>query len=55
MSTLTVTRVTHSCVLLDFAGIKILTDPWFSERPATCVMSRWPIRPSLSRIWMVSW
>src|SRR6266700_4882000 len=33
MSTLTVTRVTHSCVLLDFAGIKILTDPWFSERP----------------------
>src|SRR6266446_9727158 len=32
MSTLTVTRVTHSCVLLDFAGIKILTDPWFSER-----------------------
>ena len=33
MSTLTVTRVTHSCVLLDFAGVKILTDPWFSERP----------------------
>lgn len=33
MPTLTLTRVAHSCVLLDFAGIKILTDPWFSERP----------------------
>jgi L-ascorbate metabolism protein UlaG (beta-lactamase superfamily) len=29
----TVTRVTHSCVLLDFAGQTILTDPWFSEKP----------------------
>ena len=29
---LTVTRVTHSCVLLDFAGQRLLTDPWFSER-----------------------
>ena len=32
-TTLTVTRVTHSCVLLDIAGTKILTDPWFSEKP----------------------
>lgn len=30
--TLTVTRVTHACVLLDFAGQRLLTDPWFSER-----------------------
>ena len=29
---LTVTRVTHACVLLDFAGQRLLTDPWFSER-----------------------
>lgn len=29
---LTVTRVTHSCVLLDFGGTRLLTDPWFSER-----------------------
>ena len=29
---LTVTRVTHSCVLLDFGGQQLLTDPWFSER-----------------------
>ncbi|HEU5377633.1 MAG TPA: MBL fold metallo-hydrolase [Ktedonobacteraceae bacterium] len=32
MATLTITRVTHSCVLLDIAGTKILTDPWFSEK-----------------------
>jgi L-ascorbate metabolism protein UlaG (beta-lactamase superfamily) len=30
---LTVTRVAHSCVLLDFGGQPILTDPWFSEKP----------------------
>ena len=30
--TLTVTRVAHACVLLDFAGQRLLTDPWFSER-----------------------
>jgi L-ascorbate metabolism protein UlaG (beta-lactamase superfamily) len=30
--TLTVTRVTHACVPLDFAGQVLLTDPWFSER-----------------------
>lgn len=33
MAALTVTRVTHSCVLLDFDGTVILTDPWFSEKP----------------------
>ncbi|MGH1554787.1 MBL fold metallo-hydrolase [Streptomyces sp. L7] len=26
------TCVVHACVLLDFDGAKILTDPWFSER-----------------------
>src|SRR5262245_27484753 len=29
---LTITRVTHACVLLDFDGQRLLTDPWFSER-----------------------
>jgi L-ascorbate metabolism protein UlaG (beta-lactamase superfamily) len=29
---LTVTRVTHACVLLDLDGQRLLTDPWFSER-----------------------
>jgi len=31
--TFTVTRVAHACVVLDFAGQRLLTDPWFSERP----------------------
>ena len=30
--TFTITRVAHACVLLDFAGHRLLTDPWFSER-----------------------
>ena len=29
--TLTVTRIAHASVLLDFAGSRILTDPWFRE------------------------
>ncbi|MGH3318753.1 MAG: MBL fold metallo-hydrolase [Streptosporangiaceae bacterium] len=29
----TLVRVTHSCTLLDFDGQRILTDPWFSEKP----------------------
>jgi L-ascorbate metabolism protein UlaG (beta-lactamase superfamily) len=32
--TTTLTRVTHSCVLLDFDGQRVLTDPWFSEKRA---------------------
>jgi L-ascorbate metabolism protein UlaG (beta-lactamase superfamily) len=32
MPVTTVTRVTHACVLLDFDGFTVLTDPWFSER-----------------------
>jgi L-ascorbate metabolism protein UlaG (beta-lactamase superfamily) len=32
MDSLTVTRVTHSCAVLDFGGTRLLTDPWFSER-----------------------
>ena len=32
MTTITVTRVAHSSVLIDFDGTKVLTDPWFSER-----------------------
>jgi L-ascorbate metabolism protein UlaG (beta-lactamase superfamily) len=31
--TTTLTRVTHSCALLDFDGQRVLTDPWFSEKP----------------------
>jgi len=30
--TFTVTRVAHACVVLDFDGQRLLTDPWFSER-----------------------
>lgn len=33
MAMMTVTRVAHACVLLDFDGYRILTDPWFSEKP----------------------
>jgi L-ascorbate metabolism protein UlaG (beta-lactamase superfamily) len=33
MSALNLTRIAHSCVLLDFPGTRILTDPWFSEKP----------------------
>jgi L-ascorbate metabolism protein UlaG (beta-lactamase superfamily) len=29
----TVTRVAHATVLLDFDGVRVLTDPWLSERP----------------------
>jgi L-ascorbate metabolism protein UlaG (beta-lactamase superfamily) len=32
MSTLTITRIAHSSVLIDFDGHRVLTDPWFSER-----------------------
>lgn len=30
--TSSITRVTHSCALLDFNGQRVLTDPWFSEK-----------------------
>jgi L-ascorbate metabolism protein UlaG (beta-lactamase superfamily) len=33
--TLAVTRVTHPCVLLNFGGQVLLTDPWFSVNGAT--------------------
>jgi L-ascorbate metabolism protein UlaG (beta-lactamase superfamily) len=33
MTSLTVTRVVHASVLIDFDGAAILTDPWFSQRP----------------------
>lgn len=29
---LKITRIVHSCVLIDIGGRKLLTDPWFSER-----------------------
>src|SRR5919199_2212879 len=32
MSALTLTRIAHASVLLDFSGTVLLTDPWFSER-----------------------
>ncbi|MGP3951881.1 MBL fold metallo-hydrolase [Streptomyces sp. 7N604] len=31
---LAVTRITHSCHLIEIGGWTLLTDPWFSERPA---------------------
>jgi L-ascorbate metabolism protein UlaG (beta-lactamase superfamily) len=30
---LTITRLTHACVLIQWDGGAILTDPWFSQRP----------------------
>lgn len=32
MATLTITRIAHSSVLIDFDGQRVLTDPWFSEK-----------------------
>jgi L-ascorbate metabolism protein UlaG (beta-lactamase superfamily) len=32
MGTLTITRVAHATVLLDYDGATLLTDPWFSQR-----------------------
>lgn len=32
-ASLKVTRIVHSCALVDFGGCVVLTDPWFSERP----------------------
>ncbi|MGL4176882.1 MAG: MBL fold metallo-hydrolase [Dermatophilaceae bacterium] len=29
----TMTRIAHASVLLDFDGTRVLTDPWFSEKP----------------------
>ncbi len=32
MTKLTITRIAHSSVLIDFDGQRVLTDPWFSEQ-----------------------
>ena len=32
MGTLTITRIAHATVLIDFNGQTILTDPWFSQK-----------------------
>ncbi len=29
---LTITRITHSCHLIEIGGLIVLTDPWFTER-----------------------
>ena len=29
---LVITRVTHSCHLIQIGGLTVLTDPWFSQR-----------------------
>jgi L-ascorbate metabolism protein UlaG (beta-lactamase superfamily) len=29
---LAVTRIAHASVLLDFDGVRVLTDPWFTEK-----------------------
>jgi L-ascorbate metabolism protein UlaG (beta-lactamase superfamily) len=33
MTTTTVTRICHSCHLIEIGGRTFLTDPWFSEKP----------------------
>jgi L-ascorbate metabolism protein UlaG (beta-lactamase superfamily) len=30
---LVITRITHSCHLIQIGGLTVLTDPWFSEKP----------------------
>ena len=30
---LTITRITHACVVIEWAGGALLTDPWFSQKP----------------------
>lgn len=37
-----VTRVTHSCHLIEIGGRTFLTNPWFSTRTATTRASRSP-------------
>lgn len=37
---LTVTRITHACVLLDFDGRRLLTDPWLPDGAATTEAAR---------------
>jgi L-ascorbate metabolism protein UlaG (beta-lactamase superfamily) len=32
-SPLTITRITHACVLIEWGDGALLTDPWFSEKP----------------------
>ena len=32
MTTLSITRIAHSSVLIEFDGYRVLTDPWFSEK-----------------------
>ena len=29
---LVITRITHSCHLIQIGGLTVLTDPWFSQR-----------------------
>jgi L-ascorbate metabolism protein UlaG (beta-lactamase superfamily) len=31
-----VTRITHSCHLIEISGRTFLTDPWFNTRPGYC-------------------
>jgi L-ascorbate metabolism protein UlaG (beta-lactamase superfamily) len=33
MSELRVTRIAHSCHLIELAGVRLLTDPWFTSTP----------------------
>ena len=33
MTELNLTRICHSCVLIEIGGAMVLTDPWFSEKP----------------------
>ena len=46
MSKTAVTRITHSCHLIEIGGRTFLTDPWFSTRPG--YYQGEPISPSAS-------
>ena len=57
--TFTVTRVAHACVVLDFAGRRLLTDPWFSERRGYYrgepLAFTWRSPRIVCRSWLESW
>jgi L-ascorbate metabolism protein UlaG (beta-lactamase superfamily) len=48
---LVITRIDHSCHLIQIGGLTVLTDPWFPRRPFTTRASRSPSSRSSCRTW----
>ena len=51
---LVITRVTHSCHLIQICGLTVLTDPWFSQRACITRASRSPSSRNSCRTWTPS-